>query len=250
VRLRRYPTLSFEEIYALPVAEMATPIAHLYLWCPNALLAEGMQTLARWGFTYKTNIVWYKIRRDGGPDRRGVGFYFRNVTELLLFGVRGSGSSVRTLAAGRRQPALVRGERPMGVGEEIGEDEREERDVAERLGPCHEELDAPGAAVARGVDPRGRDGVRIHVESHDEAGAQLGGGDGENARAGADVEDAVGPRVGDGLVEERQAALGAAVVSRAEGAPRLDHDRDSARSVGRFPRRLDPESPPNGPRRK
>jgi N6-adenosine-specific RNA methylase IME4 len=107
VRLRRYPTLSFEEIYALPVAEMATPVAHLYLWCPNALLAEGMQTMLRWGFTYKTNIVWYKIRRDGGPDRRGVGFYFRNVTELLLFGVRGNGSSARTLSAGRRQPNIV-----------------------------------------------------------------------------------------------------------------------------------------------
>jgi N6-adenosine-specific RNA methylase IME4 len=107
VRLRRYPTLSFDEIYSLPVANMTAPVAHLYLWCPNALLAEGMRTLQSWGFTYKTNIVWYKIRGDGGPDRRGVGFYFRNVTELLLFGVRGNGSSVRTLAAGRRQPNIV-----------------------------------------------------------------------------------------------------------------------------------------------
>ncbi len=45
--------------------------------------------MKRWGFTYKTNLVWYKIRKDGGPDGRGVGFYFRNVTELVLFGVRG-----------------------------------------------------------------------------------------------------------------------------------------------------------------
>jgi N6-adenosine-specific RNA methylase IME4 len=107
VRLRRYETMSFDEIYALPVAAIAAPVAHLYLWCPNALLAEGMQTLRSWGFTYKTNIVWYKIRHDGGPDRRGVGFYFRNVTELLLFGVRGNGSAARTLAAGRRQPNIV-----------------------------------------------------------------------------------------------------------------------------------------------
>ena len=54
-----------------------------------------------WGFTYKSNIVWHKVRKDGGSDGRGVGFYFRNVTELLLFGVRGK--NARTLAPGRRQ---------------------------------------------------------------------------------------------------------------------------------------------------
>jgi N6-adenosine-specific RNA methylase IME4 len=57
--------------------------------------------MAAWGFTYKSNIVWHKIRRDGGSDGRGVGFYFRNVTELLLLGVRGK--NARTLAPGRRQ---------------------------------------------------------------------------------------------------------------------------------------------------
>ncbi|MGL5096576.1 MAG: MT-A70 family methyltransferase, partial [Planctomycetia bacterium] len=67
----------------------------------NALLVEGLQVLADWGFQYKSNIVWHKIRKDGGPDGRGVGFYFRNVTELILFGVRGK--NARTLAPGRRQ---------------------------------------------------------------------------------------------------------------------------------------------------
>ena len=99
-RLLRYPTLEFEEIYELPVAQFATATSHLYLWVPNALLAEGLETMRRWGFTYKTNIVWFKIRKDGGPDGRGVGFYFRNVTELVLFGIRGS---MRTLSPGRRQ---------------------------------------------------------------------------------------------------------------------------------------------------
>ena len=42
-----------------------------------------------WGFTYKSNLVWHKVRKDGGSDGRGVGFYFRNVTEIILFGVRG-----------------------------------------------------------------------------------------------------------------------------------------------------------------
>jgi N6-adenosine-specific RNA methylase IME4 len=67
-------------------------------------LFEALGIMKAWGFTYKTNIVWYKVRKDGGPDGRGVGFYFRNVTELLLFGVKGH---MRTLAPGRRQVNIV-----------------------------------------------------------------------------------------------------------------------------------------------
>ncbi|MCW5771014.1 MAG: S-adenosylmethionine-binding protein [Rhodospirillaceae bacterium] len=100
-RLNRYSTLTLDEICALPVTSVAAEKCHLYLWVPNALLPEGLRVLEAWGFAYKSNIVWHKIRKDGGPDGRGVGFYFRNVTELLLFGVRGKNN--RTLAAGRRQ---------------------------------------------------------------------------------------------------------------------------------------------------
>lgn len=103
-RLHRYPTLSFDEIAALPVACHALPQSHLYLWCPNALLLEALQIMKSWGFAYKTNVVWYKTRKDGGPDGRGVGFYFRNVTELLLFGIRGK---LRTLQPGRRQVNII-----------------------------------------------------------------------------------------------------------------------------------------------
>ena len=102
-RLLRYPTMEMKEIMDLPVAQFAAAQSHLYLWVPNALLMEGLQVMQAWGFTYKTNLVWYKIRKDGGPDGRGVGFYFRNVTELILFGVRGS---LRTLPPGRRQVNL------------------------------------------------------------------------------------------------------------------------------------------------
>ena len=80
---------SMDNIKNIPVSKVLSDTAHLYLWVPNALLAEGLDVLKSWGFTYKTNIIWYKIRKDGGPDRRGVGFYFRNVTEILLFGVKG-----------------------------------------------------------------------------------------------------------------------------------------------------------------
>jgi N6-adenosine-specific RNA methylase IME4 len=100
-RLNRYATMTLPLISELPIAKIVSKTAHLYLWVPNALLPEGLQVMQSWGFKYKTNIVWHKIRKDGGPDGRGVGFYFRNVTELLLFGVRGE--NARTLAAGRRQ---------------------------------------------------------------------------------------------------------------------------------------------------
>jgi N6-adenosine-specific RNA methylase IME4 len=58
-----------------------------------------------WGFRYKSNLIWHKVRRDGGSDGRGVGFYFRNVTEIVLFGVRGK--NARTFQAGRRQVNLL-----------------------------------------------------------------------------------------------------------------------------------------------
>jgi N6-adenosine-specific RNA methylase IME4 len=104
-RLSRYETMSIEDICALPVAEIVAEPAHLYLWVPNALLPWGLRTMAAWGFDYKSNIVWHKIRKDGGSDGRGVGFYFRNVTEMLLFGVRGK--NARTLAPGRRQVNMI-----------------------------------------------------------------------------------------------------------------------------------------------
>jgi N6-adenosine-specific RNA methylase IME4 len=104
-RLSRYSTMTLQDIQELPVAQLALPKCHLYLWVPNALVPEGLDVMKRWGFAYKTNLVWYKIRKDGGPDGRGVGFYFRNVTELILFGTRGSAN--RTLAPGRRQVNLV-----------------------------------------------------------------------------------------------------------------------------------------------
>lgn len=100
-RLSRYRTMTVEDISALPVSQIAAPVAHLYLWVPNALLPWGLQVMDAWGFDYKSNLIWHKLRKDGGSDGRGVGFYFRNVTEILLFGIRGK--NARTLAPGRRQ---------------------------------------------------------------------------------------------------------------------------------------------------
>lgn len=105
-RLGRYETMSFDDIKALPVDQIAADKSHLYLWVPNALLPEGLEVLKAWGFDYKTNIIWEKIRKDGEPDGRGVGFYFRNVTEVLLFGIKGNNN--RTLAPARSQVNLLR----------------------------------------------------------------------------------------------------------------------------------------------
>ena len=104
-RLRRYSTMTLSDIEDIPVKAIVMDPAHLYLWVPNTLLAEGLQVMYRWGFVYKTNLVWYKVRKDGGPDRSGVGWYFRNVTEILLFGVRGKGA--RTLQPGRSQENII-----------------------------------------------------------------------------------------------------------------------------------------------
>lgn len=104
-RLSRYPTMNLKDIMELPVRQVAAERSHLYLWVPNALLEDGLHVMKAWGFEYKSNLVWHKIRKDGGSDGRGVGFYFRNVTELLLFGVRGK--NVRTLSAGRTQVNLL-----------------------------------------------------------------------------------------------------------------------------------------------
>ena len=98
--------MKLADIMAIPVSEVLEEKAHLYLWIPNALLPEGLRVMQAWGFEYKTNLVWEKVRKDGMPDGRGVGFYFRNVTELLLFGVKGDNN--RMLQPGRSQVNLLR----------------------------------------------------------------------------------------------------------------------------------------------
>ena len=104
-RLNRYGTLCLDDIKGMPVGDIADETAHLYLWVPNALLPDGLEVMKSWGFTYKSNLIWHKIRIYGGSDGRGVGFYFRNVTEVVLFGVRGK--NARTLGPARSQVNLL-----------------------------------------------------------------------------------------------------------------------------------------------
>ena len=126
-RLKRYETLPLREICSIPVSSCITDAAHLYLWVPNALLKEGLEVMAAWGFEYKTNIVWHKVRKDGEPDGRGVGFYFRNTTELLLFGIHGS---LRTLAPGRSQVNIIK-----SIKQEHSRKPDEQYDIIESCSP-------------------------------------------------------------------------------------------------------------------
>ncbi len=80
---RHYPTMPLEDICALPVADVATPDAILYLWATSPKLEEAMRVLAAWGFTYRTSLVWEK-------DRLGRGYWARIRHELLLVAVRGN----------------------------------------------------------------------------------------------------------------------------------------------------------------
>lgn len=108
-RLNRYSTMKLNDIKRMPVSDVADEKSHLYLWVPNALLPEGLEVMKAWGFEYKTNLIWEKVRKDGMPDGRGVGFYFRNVTEIVLFGIKGDNN--RTLQPGRSQVNLLRSDR-------------------------------------------------------------------------------------------------------------------------------------------
>ena len=107
-RLTRYETMTIEEIKQLPVSEFAGNKAQLYLWVANALLPEGLAVMEAWGFEYKTNFIWEKVRKDGQPDGRGVGFYFRNVTEMILFGIKKRSEPNRTLSPARSQVNILR----------------------------------------------------------------------------------------------------------------------------------------------
>lgn len=126
-RLKRYETMKLKEIKELPIELLAQDKAHLYLWVPNALLQEGLDVMKAWGFTYKTNIIWHKVRKDGEPDGRGVGFYFRNTTEILLFGIKGS---MRTLDPGRSQVNIIR-----TMKQEHSRKPDEQYDIIEKCSP-------------------------------------------------------------------------------------------------------------------
>ncbi|MDX0604903.1 hypothetical protein GOD78_18245 [Sinorhizobium medicae] len=93
-----YPTMTLEEICALPVAEISADDAMLYLWATAPKLAECMQVITAWGFVYRTNMVWDK-------ELIGNGYHARNQHELLLICKRGE---IPPPAAGTQPPSVYR----------------------------------------------------------------------------------------------------------------------------------------------
>ena len=79
----KYPPMTQDQLKALPVIKAAAPDALLFLWAPAAKLAEAVELMAAWDFTYRTCAVWVKPRLSTGK-------WMRQRAELLLLGVRGS----------------------------------------------------------------------------------------------------------------------------------------------------------------
>lgn len=78
-----YPTMTLDDICNMPVSDLATKDAILFLWTTSPKLEEGIRVLNSWGFEYTTCAIWDK-------QKKGLGYYFRQNHELLLIGKRGS----------------------------------------------------------------------------------------------------------------------------------------------------------------
>lgn len=232
-RLDRYSTMSLDALCALPVADTVAPDAHLYLWVPNALLPDGTRVMESWGFRYVSNLVWAKRRKDGGPDGRGVGFYFRNVTELILFGVRGS---MRTLAPARSQVNMIETRK-----REHSRKPDEQYDLIERCSPGpylemfarhrKEGWAAWGDEAAHDVMPRGKvhrgyaggsidvpllaSHARMSTGQADAAGHELR----TRYEAGASIRE-IADETGYSIQRIRSLLLAAGTTLRARGGPR------------------------------
>jgi N6-adenosine-specific RNA methylase IME4 len=79
----KYPTMTLEELKALPLTNIAQDNCVLAMWATAPLLVDAIELMKTWGFTYKTFFTWVK------EGRIGMGFWFRGNVELLLVGVRG-----------------------------------------------------------------------------------------------------------------------------------------------------------------
>ena len=75
--------MSREELLALPVPGWADDKCHLYLWTTSSFMPRAVELMAHWGFQHKAVLTWVK-------PKWGLGNYFRNQTEHVLFGIRGA----------------------------------------------------------------------------------------------------------------------------------------------------------------
>ena len=80
-----YPTMSIDELCALPVAEIAAPDSALFMWATFPQLPEALRLIKAWGFTYKTvAFVWLKKNKKADSWFYGLGFWTRGNAEICL----------------------------------------------------------------------------------------------------------------------------------------------------------------------
>jgi N6-adenosine-specific RNA methylase IME4 len=109
----KYATMTHEQLLAMPVPAWAERDCHMYLWTTNNFMTRAVDLMQHWGFQHKTVLTWIKTDSKGKP-KIGLGTYFRNTTEQVLFGVRGE-LRTRTASARRAtcQPAKPSSARPV-----------------------------------------------------------------------------------------------------------------------------------------
>ncbi len=86
---QHYPTMSTDELCALPIPQLAKKDSVLFLWATVPMLEDAQRVMKAWGYKYKTLQVWHKV------GRKGLGYWWRGEVELLLFGVRGKVKAFR-----------------------------------------------------------------------------------------------------------------------------------------------------------
>ncbi|MEV8248116.1 MT-A70 family methyltransferase [Streptomyces rochei] len=92
---RHYSTMTFEEICALPIADMAADDCVLWLWAVNPMIHKGLELVTRWGFEYRGLLTWAKTTKDGRKPAFGSGYWLRGATEQVILATRGKPAHVR-----------------------------------------------------------------------------------------------------------------------------------------------------------
>lgn len=107
---REYPTMTNEELQALPIKNLAAPDSHLFMWVTNPGMFGGRfsritprDIAESWGFEYRTLLTWVKTTTQGRPTEGGMGWYFRGATEHVLYATRGKAG----IASSRRESNLI-----------------------------------------------------------------------------------------------------------------------------------------------
>ena len=82
--------MSKEEIYNLPIQNICKEDCILFLWVTFPKLLDGLETMKRWGFTYKTvGFNWIKKNKKADSFFWGLGYWTRSNSELCLIGTKG-----------------------------------------------------------------------------------------------------------------------------------------------------------------